>query len=97
MFNIFKWLNACFDTLLPYSHIKYNYISTDLNYGHNSGWVIIKHPPTWVSGNLLHAPDYYPTQGVHYFPYCRGRHFEYFYDGKNSYRRKLHKRISHHK
>lgn len=72
----------------------HQYIPPNVKYGRNSGWVKTRYPPKWVKHNLLHAPDYCPQQGVHYFPYCRGRHFEYFYNGYNNkiYRRKLRRR-----
>lgn len=56
----------------------FNYIRpTDLS--HKSGWQKVEHPSKWVTSKLLNAPDYNPEQGLHYYPYCRGRHFEYCY------------------
>jgi hypothetical protein len=73
-----------------YKH-KYNYIPPQ-NFSHKSGWQQIKHPPNWVKNTLLKAPEYEPEQGIHYYPYCRGRHFEYCSAGGYPiFRRRIHR------
>ena len=68
---------------------KYSYISP-IRHDHRSGWVRVKHASRWVKARLLSAPDYEPQQGIHYYPYCRGRHFEYLSDdSREIYRRRL--------
>ena len=68
---------------------KYSYIPP-ITLNHHSGWIKTKHPSKWVKARLLNAPEYEPVQGIHYYPYCRGRHFEYVADDeRNIYRRKL--------
>jgi hypothetical protein len=73
-------------------HHKYSYIAPT-QHSHKSGWTIAKHISKWVKARTLYAPDYNPKQGIHYFPYCKGRHFEYLYDGYENkiYKRKLHR------
>jgi hypothetical protein len=71
---------------------KYSYIAP-ISHKHKSGWTKVKHASKWVRVRTLHAPDYSPQQGIHYFPYCKGRHFEYVFDVYDSkiYKRKLHR------
>lgn len=70
---------------------KYSYIPP-VAHGWKSGWVRAKHASRWVKARLLGAPDYEPQQGIHYYPYCRGRHFEYLCDGNGDiYKRRLHR------
>jgi len=71
-------------------HHKYSYIQP-ISHGHKSGWTRVRHASRWVKARVLNAPDYNPVQGIHYYPYCRGRHFEYIYDGGDGkiYKRRL--------
>jgi hypothetical protein len=55
---------------------------------HHQGWHKYHHPPGWIRSALLKAPDYQPQQGIHYYPYCRGRHYEYVYNGMDIYSRR---------
>jgi hypothetical protein len=58
-----------------------------------TGWKRLRKPPNWVKHTLETAPDYQPEMGHHYFPYIKGRHFEYYFDGytSNIYRRRLYR------
>ena len=84
-----NWLFTFIANLFRPKHHSFNYIPPqDLSY--KSGWQKVDHPPQWVLNKLSNVPDYNPEQGIHYFPYCRGHHFEYCYTG-DIYRRRIRK------
>ena len=88
--NFFEWLDKLFAPSHSFHGNEHKYISPTYH-GHKSGWRKVYHPAGWVRHALLEAPDYSPQQGVHFFPYCRGRHFEYLYDGESVYSRRFHR------
>jgi hypothetical protein len=47
----------------------------------HKGWRLVNVPPDWVTLRLFNAVDD-PSikQGHHYYPYCRGNHYEYYFD-----------------
>jgi hypothetical protein len=73
-------------------HYNYRYIAP-ISHGHRSGWIRSRHVSHWVKVRLFYAPEYEPEQGIHYYPYCKGRHYEYLLDDQ----RKIFKRKLHHK
>jgi hypothetical protein len=55
------------------------------------GWKKTFHPPRWVRNKLTNAPEYEPEQGIHFYPYLKGKHYEYCL-GDTFYKRRLAKR-----
>jgi hypothetical protein len=88
------WLFDFITSLFKPKHkhkINYSYIPPQ-TFNPKNGWQKVNHPSNWVKNRLIHVPEYEPEQGVHYYPYCRGRHFEYSCEGTYPiYRRKIHR------
>jgi hypothetical protein len=66
-------------------HHKYTYIPPCSL----KGWRLVRHPRRWLKSRLINAPNYEPQQGMHYYPYCRGKHYEYLFEGSDIYSRKI--------